>query len=231
MSSNMLNNTVTRVSMLGSNAYLVKGKRGFVLVDAGRSGTVGRVRKALEEMGAGIADVDLIVITHVHQDHVGSLARIKKEASAEVLVHESEASLLRNGACGFPRGTMAFSRALSGLANRFMDGSFEPVEPDLVVGESFDLDKFGVDGEVIHTPGHTEGSVVLMIGGETCIAGDTFFNIFPGSVYPPFADDEERLIESWRKLSKYGPEEYYPGHGRKFGREKFEKTLTKLSHT
>ncbi|MBS3765382.1 MBL fold metallo-hydrolase [Candidatus Bipolaricaulota bacterium] len=223
-----MKNNIAKISMLGSNAYLVKGKMGFVLVDAGRSGAVGRVRKALEEMGAGIADVDLIVITHVHQDHVGSLARIKKEASAEVLVHESEASLLRNGACGFPRGTMAFSRALSGLANRFMDGSFEPVEPDLVVGESFDLDKFGVDGEVIHTPGHTEGSVVLIVDGEVCIAGDTFFNIFPGSVYPPFADDETRLIDSWKLIKEYGCKKYYPGHGRTFDEERFDKEFGKL---
>jgi len=224
-----MKNNITKISMLGANAYLVKGREGFVLVDTGRSGAVGRVRKALEELGAGIVDVDLIVVTHVHQDHVGSLARIKKETSAEVLVHETEANLLRNGSCGFPRGTMTFSRALSGLAKRFMDSSFEAVEPDLVVGESFDLDKFGVDGEVIHTPGHTEGSVVLMIGGETCIAGDTFFNIFPGSVYPPFADDEERLIESWRNIKEYGCSEYYPGHGGQFDRDKFEQNLKKYN--
>ncbi len=61
---------------------------------------------------------------------------------------------------------MVFSRVLSGLANRFMNDSFEPVEPDLVVGESFDLSEFGVKGEILHTPGHTEGSIVLMVGGE-----------------------------------------------------------------
>ncbi len=94
MNSNTLNNTVTRVSMLGSNAYLVKGEAGYVLVDAGMNGAVGRVRKALGELGAEIVDIDLIVVTHVHQDHVGSLARMKKEASADVLVHETEANLL-----------------------------------------------------------------------------------------------------------------------------------------
>ena len=229
MNSNTLNNTVTRVSMLGSNAYLVKGEAGLVLIDAGREGTAGRVRKALEEQGGRMTDINLIVVTHVHQDHVGSLARIKKETSAEVLVHGKEADLLRDGVCGFPRGTMVLSRVLSGLANRFMNDSFEPVEPDLVVGESFDLNEYGVDGEVVHTPGHTEGSLALMIGGETCIAGDTFFNIFPGSVYPPFADDEEKLIESWRNIKEYGCSEYYPGHGRQFDRDKFEQNLKKFN--
>jgi len=229
MNSNTLNNTVTRVSMLGSNAYLVKGEAGLVLIDAGREGTAGRVRKALEEQGGRMTDINLIVVTHVHQDHVGSLSSIKKETSAEVLVHGKEADLLRDGVCGFPRGTMVLSRVLSGLANRFMNDSFEPVEPDLVVGESFDLNEYGVEGGEVHTPGHTEGSLALMIGGETCIAGDTFFNIFPGSVYPPFADDEEKLIESWRNIKEYGCSEYYPGHGRQFDRDKFEQNLKKFN--
>lgn len=44
-----------------------------------------------------------------------------------------------------------------------------------------------------------------------------------------FADDEEKLIESWRNIKEYDCSEYYPGHGRQFNRDKFEKSLKKFN--
>jgi len=224
----MMKTRIIKVPIMGSNAYLLKGKGGLILVDTGQKGGTARIKKTLTDLGQAITDIDLIIITHVHYDHVGSLAQIKKESSAEVIVHEAEADLLRSGSCGFPKGTMAFSRALSGLANRFMDGSFEPVEPEIVIDTSFDLEEFGLEGEIVHTPGHTEGSLSVILDDGNCIVGDTLFNVLPRSVYPPFANKESRLMESWKKIREYDCKKYYPGHGRKFGRDKFEKSFKKL---
>ena len=219
---------IIKVPIMGSNAYLIKGKEGWILVDAGQKGGTARVKKALTDLSEEITDIDLIIVTHLHYDHVGSLSQIKKESSAEVLVHETEAGLLKSGSCGFPKGTMIFSKALSGLANRFMDGSFEPVEPEIVIDESFDLEEFGLEGEVVHTPGHTEGSLSVILDDGNCIVGDTLFNVLPRSVYPPFANNEGTLVESWKKIREYGCKRYYPGHGRVINREKFERSLKKL---
>jgi len=219
---------IIKVPIMGSNAYLLKGKGGLILVDTGQKGGTAKVKKALTDLGEEITDIDLIIITHVHYDHVGSLAQIKKESSAEVMVHEAEGALLRSGSCGFPKGTMAFSKALSCMANRLMDDSFEPVEPDIEIDESFDLEEFGLDGKVVHTPGHTEGSLSVILGNGNCIVGDTLFNVLPRSVYPPFANNESRLEESWRKISEYDCRRYYPGHGRVINRDKFEKSFKRL---
>ena len=220
---------IIKVPIMGSNAYLLKGKGGLILVDSGQKGGVRRIKKALTDLGEEITDIDLIIITHVHYDHVGSLAQIKNESSAEVLVHEKEADLLRSGSCGFPKGTMAFSRALSALANRFMNVSFEPVETEMVIDKSFDLEEFGLEGEVVHTPGHTGGSLSVILDDGNCIVGDTLFNVLPRSVYPPFANNESRLVESWKKISEYDCKRYHPGHGRVINRDKFEKSLKKFS--
>jgi len=219
---------IIKVPIMGSNAYLLKGKWGLILVDTGQKGGTAKVKKALTDLGEEITDIDLIIITHVHYDHVGSLAQIKKESSAEVMVHETEAALLRSGSCGFPKGTMVFSKALSCMANRLMDDSFETVEPEIEIDESFDLEEFGLEGEVVHTPGHTEGSLTVILDDGNCIVGDTLFNVLPRSVYPPFANNESRLEESWRKISEYDCRRYYPGHGRVINRDKFEKSLKRL---
>lgn len=91
--------------------------------------------------------------------------------------------------------------------------------------DNYDLWEYGVDGKVIHTPGHTEGSICVVLEGKYCITGDTFFNISPNSVYPPFANDKKKLIESWKKIREQNYTNYYPGHGREFTLKKFDKTL------
>lgn len=223
-----MNNSIIRVKMGKSNAYLIKGKDGFILVDSGIKNKISKVTKTLEKVNRQLSDINLIIVTHVHYDHVGSLKEIRDKSGASVLVHKKEEELLAKGDSGFPKGTIFFSRIISKLANRFTQGNFEPVTADIIIEDTFDLSNFGVNGKVVHTPGHSQGSISVIINEQDCICGDTFFNFLPGSIYPPFADNEEVLAESWNKLSEYNCQRYYPGHGRKFDTGKFEKGLNKL---
>ncbi|MTI56278.1 MBL fold metallo-hydrolase [Geosporobacter ferrireducens] len=220
---------IIRVAMGKSNSYLIKAKDGFILVDAGMPGKTERVIKVLREYDAELNDIKLIIITHVHNDHVGSLYDIKRKSNASVLVHEKEKNILEKGYNKFPDGTMFFSRMISSLVNNvfFSQDQFIPVEVDIIIKDEFDLLDYGVDGRILHTPGHTEGSVSIIIEEKFCLTGDTLFNMFPNSVYPPFANDEEKLIESWKKLRENNCIKYYPGHGKDFGLKKFDKTIEK----
>lgn len=220
---------ISRIPMGKSNSYLIKGKDGFILVDAGMPGKSKNVLKTLNNYNAKFDDIDLIIVTHVHNDHVGSLHDIKKNSNALVLVHEKEKNYLKRGYNKFPDGTMAFSKIISSLANNLFlsKDQFEPVEADIIIDDGFDLSDYGVNGRIIHTPGHTEGSISIIIENKFCITGDTLFNMFLNSVYPPFANDEEELLESWKKIRKQNCKKYYPGHGRKFSLNKFDKTIKK----
>jgi|SRR5690554_3359805 len=220
---------IIRVPMGKSNSYLIKGKGGFILVDAGMPGKSEKVLKALRNFNAKFDDINLIIVTHVHNDHVGSLHDIKKKSNALVLIHEKEKNYLRRGYNKFPDGTMVFSKIISSFANNLFSSKnqFEPVEADIIVDDDFDLMDYGVNGRVIHTPGHTEGSISIIIENKYCITGDTLFNMLPNSVYPPFANDEEQLIKSWKKIRKQNCKKYYPGHGREFTLNKFENTIKK----
>lgn len=218
---------IKQIEMGKSNAYLIETEKGFILVDAGIPGKLTKVEKIMAEKNADLKDILLIIITHVHYDHVGSLAALKEKTGAKVLVHEKEKEFLEKGRTDFPAGTVFISKLISKLSNLISESKFKALSPDITIEDHYDLKQYGIDGEIIHTPGHTRGSISLIINGEDIICGDTLFNFMPHSVYPPFANDKKQLIESWKKIQKYNCQRFYPGHGSIFTKEKFIKTLTK----
>ncbi len=218
---------IKQINMGKSNAYLIKTEKGYILVDAGMPGKLNKIEKVLAENNDTFKNIQLIIITHVHYDHVGSLAALQKKTNAEVLVHEKEKDLLESGKTEFPAGTFFISKIISKLGNLFSESKFKAVNPDITVSGHYDLKEYGINGKIIHTPGHTSGSISIIINGEDFICGDTLFNFMPHSVYPPFANDKDELIKSWQKIKKYNCKRFYPGHGSVFAKEKFIKTLAK----
>ncbi|MGP3779553.1 MBL fold metallo-hydrolase [Halanaerobium saccharolyticum] len=218
---------IKQIDMGKSNAYLIEAEKGYILVDAGMPDKVGEIKKVLAEEDAALEDIILIIITHVHYDHVGSLSALQKKTKAKILVHENEKDFLEKGKTNFPEGTVFISKLISKLSNLFSEGKFKAVSPDIIINDNYDLKQYGIDGEVIETPGHTRGSISIIINGENIICGDTLFNFMPHSVYPPFANDKKQLIESWKKINDYNCQRFYPGHGSVFTQEKFIKTLNK----
>jgi len=101
---------------------------------------------------------------------------------------------------------------------------FEAVEAEIIIDDKMLLNNYGFAGEVIHTPGHSEGSLSVIVDKD-CFCGDTFFNVFKSTFYPPFADDQEKLLKSWEKIFEYGCERYYPGHGKSFSHQELLKTM------
>lgn len=218
---------IKRIELGKSNAYLIETGKGFILIDAGMPGKVEKIKKVLAEKNADLTDINLIIITHVHYDHVGSLSALKEKSGAKILVHENEKELLEKGKTEFPAGTVLISKLISTLSNLFSESKFKAVSPDITIKDNYDLKQYGINGEIIHTPGHSKGSISVIINGEDIICGDTLFNFMPNSVYPPFANDKKQLIESWKKIKQYNCKRFYPGHGSAFGKDKFIKTLNK----
>ena len=78
---------------------------------------------------------------------------------------------------------------------------------------------------IIHTPGHTKGSSCLIFD-KYAFVGDTMFNIM-GKIYPPFANDTNFLIRSWKKLIGLNSDYYYPAHGKRISYGEFENQMLK----
>ncbi|MFW6020426.1 MAG: MBL fold metallo-hydrolase [Bacteroidales bacterium] len=216
---------ITRVKTGQTNSYLVNTQNGYILVDTGTANQSNKIEKALKKLGAGLESIKLIIITHAHYDHTGSLKDLREKSGASVLAHEKEEELLKAGKTDFPAGTIIFTKLLSSLGNSLIQMKFKPVKPDITISQNYSLEDYGIQGEVIHTPGHTEGSISVFINNEHLICGDTFFNILPGSVYPLFADNQKQLLQTWEMIEKLNIKTFYPGHGNSFDSHKFHKTL------
>ncbi len=218
---------ITRIPLGNVSAYLLHQPGSAILVDTGRKGSAEAILEQMSALGIPPGDLTLAVLTHAHYDHAGSAAAIKEATGCRIMVHSSEADRLRTGFTSLPGGTRWKAKILVGLgrivARRL--GSYPAVEPDQEAGDTESLEPFGFPGRVIHTPGHTSGSMAVWMEGGELISGDTFFGL-PGKLhFPPFAEDVPALLESWQKLRDLPIRRIYPAHGPSFPAEEFHREL------
>lgn len=210
-----------------SNAYLVVNGSHTLLIDTGSKNQERKILTALQDLHLPPESLRLIILTHTHYDHCGSLHALQKMTPAKVLVHEAEAACLRQGYTALPNGTRWFSKiivALGRLLDRSVAG-YPAVTPDIVIWDSFSLSDYGIDGYILPTPGHSAGSLSVIIHNTHALVGDTLFHVTKNSVFPPFADAEPELLRSWQKLLDTGSKVFYPGHGTPFERDLLCKAL------
>src|SRR5919205_3004757 len=77
------------------NCYLLDDGGGLTLVDAGLAGFRGQLEGYLRTLGRGLGDIEAVVLTHAHSDHVGMADGVRRDAGARVLVHAGDAEMAR----------------------------------------------------------------------------------------------------------------------------------------
>jgi glyoxylase-like metal-dependent hydrolase (beta-lactamase superfamily II) len=200
------------------NAFVIRGKRP-VIVDTGYPGSAPAILDRLTENGIDPKSVSLILITHGHADHFGSAADLKERTGAKVAIHRLDAEAARKGQDPPLSPTGAIGRLFMSLLTRRGPAKAPSFEPDILIEDEMYLKKFGVDGKIIHTPGHTPGSVSIALPGGEVIAGDL---IMRGMLrwwqpnYPLFADDMAQLDESIQLILRSKPTKIFSGHGGPF---------------
>jgi glyoxylase-like metal-dependent hydrolase (beta-lactamase superfamily II) len=226
---NQIKKCVLRIKAGSSNVYLIKNGKNSVLVDSGnrRKGT--KILRELNKNGVNASDISLIVVTHCHYDHVGSLRYLKEKTGAKILVHENEAVSLKKGYLELPDGTNRIFKFIVWIGRTLLPfiGKYEPVTPDIIVNKRFDSDFEGLNLYILPTPGHTSGSISLILDDTLAFVGDTAFNVMNSDVFPPFANDIDALLESWEVLLQTKVRYFYPGHGKPFTKEKLTRNYEK----
>ena len=224
-----------RLGLSNVSAYLIYKPGEAILVDSGNKGSEEKILKILKGLGLEPDMLKLLILTHVHFDHAGSARRLKELTGCRIMVHQSEETRLGEGFTPIPAGTRWKAKLLVTAGRIFARkiGTFPGAEADLLVKESFDLEEFGFPGKLVHTPGHTHGSMVVLMEGGELIGGDTMFGLEGKQHFPPFAEDLKALLRSWQKIRDMQPDILYPAHGRSFSFDsfmaEFERAMKKYS--
>lgn len=183
------------VGPLAENCYIARpdgGTRG-VIVDPGEEAP--RLLEAADALGI---ELEAILLTHCHFDHVGAVAPVAEATGAPVYCPEIEVPVLADISSWMPPGL----------------GPYESYDADETVGGGEHLSLAGLEIDVIHTPGHSPGHLTYSIpDGSLVLSGDVLFKGSVGRVDLP-GGDWETLAGSIRGLLDEFPEEttVYPGH-------------------
>lgn len=196
-----------------SNVFLLSDGKRNILIDT----SVPRLWKKLQIRldSLGIKTVDYLILTHAHFDHAGNASRIREKFNSSVIVHKEEAVQLSIGDNVVPEGTNFITRHLVKLFGKrvFSILRYDPCIPDILTGSVYDFNETGFNAYLLHTPGHTVGSVSLIIDNEVALVGDAMFGVFRWSVFPPFAQDKDLMVRSWGKLLETECSVFLPSHG------------------
>ncbi|MDD3853277.1 MAG: MBL fold metallo-hydrolase [Syntrophomonadaceae bacterium] len=209
-----------------TNCYLVEAQDGYIMVDAGSQHRGKKFLRAIRQRGIRPEEIKLIVITHAHFDHVGSLAAIQGYCQCPIMMHPLEARLVEGAIVVIPPGANALGRVVSwmGEHNKILLG-FPATKVEYLVEHEYDLRAFGVSGKVISTPGHTPGSLSVVLDDGRAMVGDLAMNQFFTQNYPVFAELPEKVYASWQLLIDHGVQQIYPAHGPAFSIERLTAVL------
>jgi len=202
---------VIRSGVFAVNSLIVeigsKTDKTCFLVDPAACYLSGDEDKILDYLKGKKLDCKAIVLTHSHFDHITGIAQIKKAfPAAKIYLHESEVGELIN-----PPGPMNKSVLNFFGAPQILDVIAKQPQADVLVKEGDDI--FG--WKVIHTPGHTPGSICLYNPSEnTLISGDTLFDYGGYGRTDMYGGDEATIMKSLDRLRKEIPQGtlVYPGH-------------------
>ena len=202
-----------------SNVFLMLSGNIRILVDTSTKMFWNTIQKRLTELN--IFDLDYLILTHSHYDHSYNASKIREKYHAKVIIHNMEAPNLESGNLIVPDGTYSITRFFISKFSKYIIPKLKsiPCKYDILVDDNFEFNDLGLNIFLLHTPGHTPGSISIIVDDEIALVGDSLFGVFRNSVLPPYANDVGKMIDSWGKLLKTKCKIFLPSHGRMIKRE------------
>lgn len=176
-----------------TNCYLIGQDTTRLLIDIGWPGTLPKLLSIFKRKRVPLQDVKYLLVTHYHPDHAG-LAQEAKSKGIKLVVLENQQSFI-------PR-----LRKYMKPNDPFLEITLDDnLNLSFVDSRAFLL-HLGIVGEIIHTPGHTDDSISLVLDEGLAFTGD-----LPG---PTWGEDPMHQVEtSWQRIRALNVKTIYPGHG------------------
>lgn len=212
-----------------SNSFVLSNGGQYILIDTGRENKWNILKRRLVEIQLKENCFSALILTHTHFDHAENAYRIKEIYKTNLIVHKSEADFISSGNNPAIHGTNLITKFITHMLGtqllQFV--KYKPVDYDITVEDKYDLSRFGFNAYIIHTPGHSIGSISVIVDNEIAIVGDAMFGVFKYSVFPPFAEQPENMIRSWKKLLDTGCSLFIPAHGTANSRQLLQREYEK----
>lgn len=184
--------TIVNVGYRSTNYWVVSAGNSRLLVDIGWPGSLGLMKAQLKRMGIPLGEIRYALATHYHIDHAGLAEELKREG-VPLLVLDVQVDAI---------GVMkTWIKPADNYVEITLDGnvtiSFKQSRPL--------LKQIGISGEILHTPGHTDHCVSLLLDSGAVFTGDL--------TSERMAFDNPVVLETWKMLRAHGARRMYPGHG------------------
>ena len=188
---------VTELKYAKTNTYLIKGKDKYILFDTDWAGTFSLFCKSLKKHGIKVQDIGYLFISHFHPDHMG-IAQEIAESGVQIVVMDIQQNFIHNADQIFEKEKRS---------------KFIPIDDSKIrivsISESRAfLSEIGINGEIFHTPGHSDDSISLYLDDGFLLVGDL------NPLYELEAHKGTQIADSWDILLNLKPKVVYYGHAK-----------------
>lgn len=190
-----MNIKTIKATSYATNCYVVSEAQGDQGVIIDPAGAYDEIKGYIDEQSL---EIPYILLTHGHGDHIGAVLQLKENYGSKVFIHEKDSYMLED--------------ANKNLTNQLASGPIE-LAADEYVSDGQVIEVGSLKIKVIHTPGHTQGSVCYKIKNHV-FTGDTLFASSIGRTDLE-GGDREQILSSIKEQLLILPNEtlIYPGHG------------------
>jgi glyoxylase-like metal-dependent hydrolase (beta-lactamase superfamily II) len=197
------------------NCYLIHADGSFFLIDTGMTNNRRQLEAELERLGCQPGNLELILLTHGDFDHTSNAVYLRQRYGAKIAMHKSDVGMLENG-------DMFWERKID---NRLLKGLFQLLipfkaenrgRPDIYLDDGDSLMEYGLDAEILITPGHSSGSICILTTAGDLICGDLLTNSTGKPMLNSMMYDRSAGDMSFARLKSFPIQTVYPGHGNPF---------------
>ena len=206
---------IFRLNTVRCSCYVIQYGNVNILIDT--STKMERKRLVRELSNHSINNINAIFITHNHTDHIGNAQWISEKYNCKIFISPLSLHDASLGSCRMPNPTNFTGKIICFAATKgtriFDFSKYEACKNIFALSD--EVVEYYLGSKVIlkKTEGHTEDSMSFIINNKVAIVGDAMVNKF-GKIYPPFANDERRLIVTWKRLIDTKAVLFLPAHGK-----------------
>ena len=187
---------ITKLKYGNTNTFFVRGAVGNLLIDTDYAGTLPAFYRAIKEHDIKIRDIDYVLATHYHPDHIGLVSEFIKQDVKLLILNTQE----------------PYVHFSDEIFSRDKQLNYEPITTENAIVISCEesrnfLKSMGINGEIVATTSHSKDSISLILDSGECFVGDLEPMEYLGGY-----EKNEKLKSDWEIIMRYAPKVIYYAH-------------------